>query len=370
MSSGYLFTAVYFLLLVFSAIKRAVVSAQSSCSAAQSIQVQISITPGSIEMSEGFEDIYFLCERPLSSTDLPPGLWFTYLPSETTVARISTDTVTNEEFSYASAMAIFADSCDSLTCIEEISGDGEVLFQAEAGIKYFILVYREWGTTEDPLTLSLDEIVAPSNDNWENAIPLTHQDLPYKGDFTTFGALSDFNQDACGLEASYGVWFTYTTTLPEETVLLKTTSSTLADVIGIQARSGEGVACVAMGNPQSTEWTAVADTQYYILITDHDPAYGAAFELSLQSRTFLGPPTSPAIPDSPNPASAAGDQTSVPVMPPSLPIGAPMPSMVVHPAATSPVTSPETLPSASEAYPSEDLFKACLYLVVLFLFVV
>jgi hypothetical protein len=365
MSSSCLVTAVYFSLLLFSAIKIALVSAQSSCSAAQSIQAQISIPPGSIEMSEGFEDIFFLCEKPLSSADLMPGLWFSYLPSETTVARIATDTLTDEEGSfYASEMAIFGDSCDSLTCIDDTCCDGAILFQAEAGIKYFILLYRQRGSTEDPLTLSLDKIVAPPNDNWENAVPLTHQDLPYKGDFTTFGALSDFNQDACGLEAAYGVWFTYTTTLPEETVLLKTTQSTLADVIGIQARSGEGMVCVAMGNPLSTEWTAVANTQYFILITDHVPEYGAAFELSLQSRTFLGPPTSP------NPAPAPSDQSSAPVIPPSLTIGTPSPTIVVSdPGTTSPVTAPETPPSASGAYPPEDLFKTCLGLVILLLFV-
>lgn len=369
MSRSSLVAAAHLLLLIlFTTGEKAVVSAQSSCSAAQRISAPFSVNPESLTAASGFINSFSVCNEAL-----PPGLWFSYIPSKTTIVHFSMEAI--DAKGYPAAMLILKGSCDSsLICVDRYFSE-KYSFQADAGSEYFILLYRIHESDDDPFRFSLEELDPPFNDNVENAFSLTQEDLPYQGEFTTSGALSDFDQDACGLFGKYGVWFTYKTSLSNQLLVLRATTGNTMDVVGIQALTENGFVCVALGSTfgSTIEWTADANVQYYILVTDPSPKQSnGAFEFTLQSRGILNlpqtpdPPTqAPALEPGVFPTTPFSSDSSNPVPSPE---GSPTTSL--DPEATSPISAPEVPPSASEAFRLRDFFRAHLGLVVLFLIVV
>jgi hypothetical protein len=328
------------LTLLISIHKSAVVRAQSSCSAAQSIAAPFSID----ESIVGTDDQSYFADKCTSSvSDLPQGHWLVYKPSKSVIARVSRDFALD-----GVEVIIFKGVCDSLTCVKDYFLQEQFL-QTAPGDQYYILLYRFEGEAWDlPYLVVLEEYEAPVNDKMEGAIALTQDDVPYAGEYTLDGALSDFSEDACALDGSFGVWFTYTTTIPSEQVVLKATTGddlSFGNVIGVQALDGSSFRCVTTGTAieGSVRWVAEANVEYYILIGNLVPRIDGPLALIVQSLGSLQSPTAPA--------------TSEPA--PSLPVSAPGPAPVETPPSTpnasdegkSPEQSPVVIPGPSP--PSE-----------------
>ncbi|GAX13519.1 hypothetical protein FisN_27Lu019 [Fistulifera solaris] len=196
----------------------------------------------------------------------------------------------------------------------------------------------------------------------ENSIPITQQDLPYKGDFTLGGALSDFGQDACGLSGEYGVWFTYQTTSTMELLVLRVTTGNHGNVVGIQARDGDNFVCVSIGTAygRDHEWTAEGNVQYYILVTDPAAQYGGLNELTLQSRGEVEDPVAPV-------ASPNSEDTAPVTSPVSAPDTPPMADLVDDPQTGQPVSGGSPDSPTSEAARHKYVYGASLGLAFFFL---
>lgn len=334
--------------------------AQSSCSAAQSIVAPFSVNLGSLETEITISSPDYCVTSVAASTIDEVGFWFSYVPSKTTIARIVVEAVDAD--GYAPAMAVFTGSCESLTCMEDISWKSEYLFQAEADVEYIVFIYSPNGIT-NPFTFSLEEIEPPVNDNMENAIPFTQQDLPHKGEFTLGGALSDFGQDACGLFGEYGVWFTYQTTSTMELLVLRVTTGNHGNVVGIQARDGDNFVCVSIGTAygRDHEWTAEGNMQYYILVTDPVAQYGGLNELTLQSRGVVEDPVAPV--SSPN-----GEDTAPVATPVSAPGTTPVADPADDPQTGQPISGGSPVLPTSEATRLKYVYGA--YLGVAFFFLI
>ncbi|GAX17469.1 hypothetical protein FisN_5Hu120 [Fistulifera solaris] len=326
-----------------------VVQAQLSCSAPESITSPFSMNSESLPEINDFVYSASWCSTTLSESDLPPGRWFSYIPSEVLVARLSIEAL--EEFSFPPEMIVFKGTCDSLVCINGDNYFREMLFQTTVGDEYFIFVYGPYD--EAAYLLSFEEYGSPANDKMESAVALAQDDLPFQGDFTLQGALSDFTEDACALDGEYGVWFTYTTTFPAELVILKTTTRNYLaalNVIGVQARAGDAFFCVTVGDSseKSVEWTAEANVQYYILIGDPKPQSDGTFELTLQSRGLLPSPPLPAAPQpapETSPVLAPIKNEELPA-PETAPVVVPDTSGEAIAPENSPITAPESSPTS------------------------
>ncbi|GAX26086.1 hypothetical protein FisN_42Lh003 [Fistulifera solaris] len=257
----YCFMMVSLLLaLLTTTLQTALVQAQTSCSAPQSITAPFTFTPSSVEP---VDNSYYLplsiCDDALASgsSAFPAGFWFRYIASKPTMVRVSVEVM--EEFIFAVATVAVTGSCDSLKCEDSssLATSNDLVFQAEVGVEYLLYVFSD-ADGSDPYTLFVEELEPPVNDSMETAVALTQDDLPFRGDFTTVGALSDFSQDVCGLFGENGVWFKYTTTYAQESLALRATTGNTREVLGIQSRSGDGDACVTSGSTwgSTIEWTA------------------------------------------------------------------------------------------------------------------
>ncbi|GAX17628.1 hypothetical protein FisN_18Lu297 [Fistulifera solaris] len=308
--------------LIFSIHKSAVVQAQSSCSTAQSIAAPFSFSESIVGTDN---QSYYVDKCTSSVSDLPQGHWLVYKPSKSVIASISLDYL--DSFTSPLEVIIFKGTCDSLTCVKDYFLQEQFL-QTAPGDQYYILLYRHEGEYWDlPYLVVLEEYDAPVNDEMEGAIALTQDDVPYAGEYTLDGALSDFSEDACALDGSFGVWFTYTTTIPSEQVVLKATTGdnlSFGNVIGVQAWDGSSFTCVTTGSNtrKSVEWIADANVEYYILIGNFVPRIDGPLALIVQSLGSLQSPTAPA--------------NSEPA--PSLPVSAPGPA---------PMETPPSIPNAS-----------------------
>lgn len=369
----------------------ALVRAQSSCSTPQVISAApTTINPGLIQSSNGGTSSYDICQAidfSSSTLQVGTGLWFSYTPNTTKIVHVFVKPVDVD--GSPPDFLILKGSCDSLRCEEEAISN-EVHFQAEPDVEYLIYIFRSYQYVgEDAFTFTLEEIEPPINDNIENAIPLTHQDLPYQAEFTTYGALSDFNEDACGLDGEYGIWFSYTTTLSTEYLTLEVTTGNTADVVGIQRRAADGWVCEYIGSSfgSDLEWMASSNVEYYILVGDPEPAYAGAFEFTLQSRSYLDSPTSALSPEAPaSPAPVASEGSDAPIVSPlPTPAVTPQPTPAVPPqppAGTNDATGNDgndansveeaaAAPPASEAiHLTTEVYGAGLGLGILFLILV
>jgi hypothetical protein len=173
--------------------------------------------------------------RDEGASALPSGLWFRYVPSKTTIVRVYEEAV--EQYLFSVDTLVFSGSCDeSLECEDySMSICDDLVFQADVDVEYFIFSFCN-ANLSDPFTLFLEELDFPVSDDLKNAEVLTQDDLPFQGEFTTVGALSDAALDACGLDSEYGVWFNYSTTYVQRTLALRANTGNARDVLGIQAR--------------------------------------------------------------------------------------------------------------------------------------
>lgn len=241
-------------------------------------------------------DTASLCQGGgFSSSALPEGLWFSYIPSESSLLRILVETSAEGSSSIPNMLSLKG-TCESLTC--DPDGYDTIAFEdGQAGTQYYIYVFRNSADAGySPWKLTLEYISPPSNDKMETAVAITDQDLPFDDQFSTYGATSDASQDACGLAGQYGIWFSYTTTALEQPLILEITVGVLQDSIGIQYQLADGsFACVgtALSTGSSIEWTAQGNTPYYILVGVAAPEDGHVFGLTLQSSSVTTPPTSP-----------------------------------------------------------------------------
>ena len=280
------FDSILSLFVLLSANKTAVIQAQATCEARQTISAPMSITPASATVSAYVSSYTFCQNAPLSgSSSFPAGRWYSYTPSKAAVTRMHIAAASENSFH----VAILKGSCGSLTCVaDSFFFDDEIVFQGEIGVEYFIYYYvSDAPSPFVPFTLFFNELAPPANDKMENAIAWTNQDLPIDGTFQLGGALSDFKEDACGLSAKNGVWFTYTTTYFRETLVIRADTGSFGNRVGIQTQNGSRFDCMKFGtgNRQEIVWTAQGNTKYYILVTDY-PVSSEPFTISMQSRNI------------------------------------------------------------------------------------
>ncbi|GAX26103.1 hypothetical protein FisN_42Hh003 [Fistulifera solaris] len=302
------------LALLTTTLQTALVQAQTSCSAPQSITAPFSFTPSSVEPVDN--SYYFstlsICDDALASgsSAFPAGFWFRYIASKPTMVRVSVEVM--EGFMFSVATVAVTGSCESLKCEDSSATFNDLVFQAEVGVEYFIFVFSD-ADGSDPYTLFVEELEPPANDSMETAVALTQDDLPFRGDFTTVGALSDFSQDVCGLFGENGVWFKYTTTYAQESLALRATTGNTREVLGIQSRSGDRDVCVTSGSTwgSTIEWTAETGIEYYILVSEPANSDGQLFEFTLQSQGI--------VEGEPEPAPVANPVTPAPVANPVTP---------------------------------------------------
>ena len=278
-------TLLSLLLLIFANSQTTIVRAQSTaCSAAQSVSAPFSVTPGSVEAVEDSFVFpgYTSCDdaSDSGSSVFPAGIWFRYTPSSTTIARVHVEA--SDELQSSVATVVSTGTCDSLTCVDLslTAIEDEVLFQADAGVEYLIYAFSD-ADVSDPFTLFLEEVEPPANDNMESAVALTFEDLPFTGNFTTVGALSDVEQDVCMLGGYHGVWFTFQTAPSQEPLALRATTLNTGEVLGVQSVAGDSSECVAPSSKSTIEWTAEGGVEYYLLVTEPLDSYGGPFELTL-----------------------------------------------------------------------------------------
>ena len=350
----------------------AVVRAQSSsCTAAQAIQSGAPLDAGSV--LQNFDEAIDPCAGiNFPASDLPAGHWFTFQTSVAENRLMMLDIwCTTDATEVTPTVVVFrGSSCDSLTCesvLSHFTTQDPVFFETEVGVTYFMYVYRDdsfYGAV--PYTLSIKELEPPINDNIENAVALTSQDLPFKGDYTTLGARSDFSLDACGLEAENGVWFSYNTSFAAEELSLQLSFTHFIDTIAIQAANGNQLSCVTYGSPfQNTfEWIAERGTQYFILVTTSLTSLGS-FEFSLQSRGEGQGTTSPSLDitttdddivlEEEDPPVAAPVASGTPTAPPTTPTARPVSSTPpVAPSSTPPPTAGTNSTAPSSGSPGDS----------------
>ncbi|GAX20549.1 hypothetical protein FisN_3Hh601 [Fistulifera solaris] len=281
---------VLFVVTLLSVHKAAFVQAQFSCTAPLNITAPFSYTPSSVEPVNDNEISFNICSdaRAEGASGLPPGVWFRYVPSKTTIVRVYEETVEPSLFSVDTL--VLTGSCDeSLECEDySMSVSDDLVFQADASVEYLIFALSDANIT-DPFTLFLEELEFPVNDELDNAAVLTQDDLPFQGEFTTVGALSDAALDACGLDGEYGVWFNYSTTHFQQTLALRANTGIARDVLGIQARIDDHIFCITSGNTwdSTIEWTAEAGVEYSILVAEPPNTYGQSFTLTLESQSIV-----------------------------------------------------------------------------------
>ncbi|KAL7468034.1 hypothetical protein ACHAXS_008256 [Conticribra weissflogii] len=267
----------------------------SSCNEAQRLQAglpvegELTIDSANFDFCDGSSGV------DISESDLQAGHWFSYSTSlgETRITKVEV----NGEL--PPLVDIFEGDCDSLSC-ESISSPftaGSVkFFENKVGVEYFFYVYTSFAVGGTPYVISFEEIDPPLGDNMEAAISLSTEDLPYEGDFTTYGARSDLNLDACALDGPYGVWFTYQTTLQSEKVVLRAVDGFEQFVnVGVQfASDGGDFNCVVYSPSsfftESVEWIAESGKLYFILVGSPYPEISATFKFSLQSRVMADIP--------------------------------------------------------------------------------
>jgi hypothetical protein len=231
------------------------------------------------------------------------------------MVRVSVEVI--EGFMFSVKTAAVTGSCDSLKCEDSstLATSDDLVFQAEVGVEYFIFVFSD-ADGSDPYTLFVEELEPPVNDSMETAVPLTQDDLPFRGDFTTVGALSDFSQDVCGLFGENGVWFKYTTRYAQQSLALRATTGNTREVLGIQSRSSDGDVCVTSGSTwgSTIEWTAETGFEYYILVSEPANSDGQLFEFTLQSQGIVEGEPEPAPvanPVTPSPPTATDESSPV-----------------------------------------------------------
>jgi hypothetical protein len=255
----------------------------------------------------------------------------------------------------------FRGSCDSLSC--DANARNNVGFEdAQAGTKYYVYVYRNASNIgDDPYTLTLDYLTPPTNDNMQNAVAITQSDLPFRSQFSTYGALSDASQDACALSGDYGSWFSYMTTISNEPLTVSVATGMLHDNIGIQYQLADGsFACVGTSGSSgsSIEWTAQANTQYYILVSVSTPDDGHSSTFTLLSRSSPAPTSTVAT----NPPTVAPVSPAPSTSMPTLSAPSPPPSIrqesSIQPTsnnvANAPTNVPTGLNSDSQPLPSSS----------------
>ena len=354
---------VLFLLILLSIVTD--ISAQSSsCSTAQVLQPGNQVNGAVLTdytTSDEFDEL-----NTFPASDLQSGHWFTYKPSLTETRLVVIDIEASSEGDYPPDFAVFKGSCTSLT-LEGVSSLDSLYFENEIDVVYFIYVFEENTLGPDafftyPYNIMIEEVEPPVNDKIENAVALTTDDLPFRGDFTTYGALSDFNTDGCGLEAESGVWFSYETSFAEESLALQLggfENFLSYPDIGIQVATDDQFICVDIANGDSTGWVAEVGIRYLILVKWVDPANAFSFEFKLQS--LGGTPVSPSPNGSVSNPPAASPNGSISNPPASSPNGS-----ISDPPVASPVGAPTTLPSsdASTSVSSGLVFFALLFGVI------
>jgi hypothetical protein len=221
----------------------------SSCVTAQTVQAGTPFVAVALTDATDDDISSQLNNNNLPASDLPPGHWFTYKTSlnETRTTLLSVDTIVADDFQilYEPDLAIFQGSCDSLSLVYD--SNIAISIQIEVGVDYLIYVYNQYDNFS-PYTLSIWELEPPENDKMENAVALTSQDLPFRGEFATYGARSDFSEDSCALEFESGVWFSYTTSFAQEEVSLQLEGFPFTfesgTSVGIQVGTGDQVTCI------------------------------------------------------------------------------------------------------------------------------
>ena len=304
----------------------------ASCTTAQNLQLGTVDAAALTAEIDTFLDTSALTNRPAS--DFPPeGQWFTYktLQTESIVTKFFFETTSTESCAsiFIPDFAIFKGSCSSL--LFELEERELAVLEVEAGIDYFIFVYIEGDPADSldlraPYTITVEEWEPPANDKIENAIALTTEDLPFKGDYTFTGARSDFSEDGCALDGeAAGVWFSYTTSFAEEAIVLQLSgfpdNFIPRTTVGIQVATGDQPICVAIGDPYDPiEWVAVGGIRYDVLVTWIFPEDIFSFEFKLQSRGGILTTPSPtgSITDSPvgSPSEASGGTSGTPTASP------------------------------------------------------
>jgi len=264
----------------------------SSCSTAQNISApfqtrQVELQEFSnVDIAEALK----ICSLFNTSAALGSGLWLSYTPTRDSIVQVRArfeDPISSSLLPY---FQVFQGSCAALTCpsrLERHIPSNDMLLDAESGVQYYIYFYRpQRAGPSKPFSISVNEIAPPPNDNIENAVALNRTALPYRGEFTTYGALSDFDLDACALFGdAYGVWFSYTSSVSER-LSLEASTGNLNNVIGIQVQNGgNGFTCIARGSSFGTtiEWIAESGVTYYILVTDPSLLVVNPFEFKLQT---------------------------------------------------------------------------------------
>ena len=273
------------------------IQAQSpSCTSAQTLQPGNPFEAVALTNSTDVDISQFTIN--VLASDLPPGHWYTYTTSlsETRMTWFNIEPIYTDGIALVDTprIAIFKGSCDSLSLVgmtyRDFGAIDGVPLENEVGVDFYIYIYHELFNLY-PYTFTIAELEPPMNDKIANAVALTSQDLPFRGEFTTLGSRSDFSDDRCGLDAEYGVWFSYTTSFAQEDVSLQlegfplSTEVAVSSLVGIQAVIGGQVICIANGYEHSpVDWTAKRGIQYMILITWVNPADSFMFELQIQSR--------------------------------------------------------------------------------------
>jgi len=312
-----------FLFAIALLVAQKSVVAQSSCSAAQTISSPFETSQGALPVTSNVDisEALQICSLFDTSSALGSGQWYSYTPSKDIILQIQLQEEENMFSFLIVRVQVFEGSCAALSCPSRLESrivpDDTWLLDAKAGTRYYIYLFRaQRSSSGHPFSMSVNEIAPPPNDKIENAIALTQADLPYRGEFTTYGALSDFGLDACALFGdAYGVWFTYTSSVSQR-LSLDAGTGNVNDVVGIQVQNGSSFTCIARGSTFGTtlEWNAERGLTYYILVTDPSLLVVNQFEFKLQSIGTL---------DEPNPTPFLPAPAPAPVFNPVLPPPAP-----------------------------------------------
>lgn len=288
---------VWFILFLLKSNVASVASQSSSCSDAQFLQAglqnkgEITVDSQSFDFCDGSGS-----SNKISAPELQAGHWFSYV-TPLTESRITKVEVSGE---IPPLVEVFEGSCDALSC-ESISSpftQGSIkFFENKIGVEYFFYVYFPYALGGTSYVIAVDEIDRPLGDDMGGAISLSTTDLPYVGDFTTYGARSDLNLDACALSGYYGVWIMYETTFPSEEVVLRAVDSLEQFMnVGVQVKGEDGGFRCIVSSPatfatESIEWIAESSKSYFILVASSYPETGASFKFSLKSRGSVVSPS-------------------------------------------------------------------------------
>lgn len=222
--------------------------------------------------------------------EIEGGKWFKFSPDNDAIIRfeiIHDDDIGEEVFVF---VRVFGGPCDDLLCIPCGSYIDRGVFEATQNETYLFQIMGYGGVSSESTTnvyLGVSKVDSPVHDDIDNAIVIPS--VPFSGEYTRVGALSDVNDHVCELRGSVnGVWFAYTPPV-DDRILLQISSRTTfpgrepMHSIQVLGDNSTEFKCVARWpNDNRLALPIVGGATYYILVSSPDPFTAEPFSISVQ----------------------------------------------------------------------------------------